>query len=89
MTSSNGNIFRVTGPLQREFTVHWWIPLTKPVTEGFDVFFDPHRNKRLGKQSRRWWFETQSRPLWRYDYNALVKHQELRFTLKENTDIPM
>ena len=29
MTSSNGNIFRVTGPLCGEFTAHWWIPLTK------------------------------------------------------------
>ena len=29
MTSSNGNIFRVTGPLYREFIGHLWIPLTK------------------------------------------------------------
>ena len=29
MTSSNGNIFRVTGPLCREFTGHRWILLTK------------------------------------------------------------
>ena len=29
MTSSNGNIFRVTSPLCREFTGHRWIPLTK------------------------------------------------------------
>ena len=29
MTSSNGIIFRVTGPLCGEFTGHWWIPLTK------------------------------------------------------------
>ena len=29
MTPSNGNIFRVTGPLCREFTGPWWIPLTK------------------------------------------------------------
>ena len=29
MTSSNGNIFHVTGPLCREFTGHRWIPLTK------------------------------------------------------------
>ena len=29
MTSSNGNIFRVTGPLCEETTGHWWIPLTK------------------------------------------------------------
>ena len=27
--SWNGNIFRVTGPLCREFTGHRWIPLTK------------------------------------------------------------
>ena len=29
MTSSNGNIFRVTDPLCGEFTSHRWIPLTK------------------------------------------------------------
>ena len=29
MTSSNGNIFRVTGHLCGEFTDHRWIPLTK------------------------------------------------------------
>ena len=29
MTSSNGNILRVTGPLREEFIGHRWIPLTK------------------------------------------------------------
>ena len=29
MTSSNGNIFRVTGPLCGEFTGHLWVSLTK------------------------------------------------------------
>ena len=29
MTSSNGNIFCVTGPLCGEFTGHRWIPITK------------------------------------------------------------
>ena len=29
MTSSNGNICRVTGPLWGEITSHWWILLTK------------------------------------------------------------
>ena len=29
MTSSNGNIFRVTGPLCAEFTGPWWMPITK------------------------------------------------------------
>ena len=34
MTSSNGNIFRVTGPLCGEFSGYRWIPLTKAsVTE--------------------------------------------------------
>ena len=30
------------------------------------VFFDLHLNKRLSRPSRRRWFETQSRPLWRH-----------------------
>ena len=38
-------------------------PAQRPVTRSFDVFFD--LNKRLGKQSWGWWFETPSRPLWR------------------------
>ena len=29
MTSSNGNIFRITGPVCWEFTGQWWISLTK------------------------------------------------------------
>ena len=29
MTSSSGNIFRVTGPVWGESSVHRWIPLTK------------------------------------------------------------
>ena len=66
MTSSNGNIFCVTGPLYREFISHQWIPLTKLVTRSFHVFFDLHLNKRLGKQSWGWWFEMPSRSLWRH-----------------------
>ena len=31
MTSSNGNIFRVTGPLCEEFTGHRWIPAQRPM----------------------------------------------------------
>ena len=31
MTSSNGNIFRVIGPLCVEFTGHRWIPLTRAI----------------------------------------------------------
>ena len=64
MTSSNGNIFRVTSHLCGEFTVHRWIPAQRPVTRSFDVFFDPRLNKRLNKQWWGWWFETPSRLLW-------------------------
>ena len=41
-------------------------PSQKPVTRSFDVFFDLCLNKRLSKQSWRWWFETPSRSLWRH-----------------------
>ena len=64
MTSSNGNIFRVTGHLCGEFT--GWFPTQRPVTRSFDVFFDLRLNKCLSKQSWRWWFETLSCPLWRH-----------------------
>ena len=64
MTSSNGNIFRVTGHLCGGFTGEF--PAQRPVTRSFDAFFDLCLNKRLRKQSWGWWFETLSRPLWRH-----------------------
>ena len=66
MTSSNGNIFRVTGPLCGEFTGPGEFPTQRPVTRSFDVYFDLRLNKRLSKQSWGWWFETLSRSLWRH-----------------------
>ena len=66
MTSSNGNIFCDTCPLGRESICHRWIPLRKPVTRSFDVFFDMCLKKRLSKQWKRQWFETPSRSLWCY-----------------------
>ena len=41
-------------------------PSKRPVTQSFDIFFDLRLNKRLCKQSWGWWFETQSRSLWRH-----------------------
>ena len=49
MTSYNGNIFRVTGPLCGEFTGLGEFPSQRPVTRRFDVFFDLRLNKRLSK----------------------------------------
>ena len=54
MTSSNGNIFRVTGHLCGEFTGPGEFPTQKPVTRSFDVFFDLCLNKRLNKQPWGW-----------------------------------
>ena len=78
MTSSNGSIFRVTDHLCGEFTDHWWIPCTMPVTRSFDVFFDLRLNKRLSKQSWGRWFETSSRSLWRH-CNANMAYHALRW----------
>ena len=61
MTSSNGNIFRVTDHLCGEFTGPG---AQRPVTRSFDVFFELLLNKRFSTQSWGWWFETLSRPLW-------------------------
>ena len=70
MTSSNGNIFRVTGPLCGEFTGPRWIPHTK----ASDVFFDLRLNKRLSKQPWGCWFETPSWLLWR-QCSELYNHE--------------
>ena len=53
-------------PVTGEFTSQ------RPVTRSFDVFFDLHLNKRLGIQSRRRWFETLSRSLWRHSTEMMT-----------------
>ena len=51
-------------PLCGEFTGEF--PSQRPVTRGFDVYFDLWLSKRLSEQSRGWWFETPSRILKRH-----------------------
>ena len=41
-------------------------PSQRPVMRGFDGFFDLCQNTRLNNKSRRRWFETMSRSLWRH-----------------------
>ena len=41
-------------------------PAQRPVTQSFDVFFDPRLDERLSKQSWVRWFGTPTRPLWRH-----------------------
>ena len=52
-------ICAVNSPVSGEF------PAQRTVTRSFDNFFDLCLNKRLSKQSRGWWLETISCPLWR------------------------
>ena len=68
MTSSNGNIFRITGHLCGEFTG----PCTKASDAELWCFFYLRLIKRLSKHSRGWWFETPSRSLWRHRNYILV-----------------
>ena len=77
MTSSNGNIFRVTGHLCGEFTGHRWIPRTKASDAELWCFLWSAPDKRLSKQWWGWCFETPSRPLWRhcneiFDYDRVA-----------------
>ena len=69
---NNWKHFRVTGPLCGEFTDRRWIPLTKASDVELRFFFALLPNKGLSKQSRRRWFETPSRSLWR-QCNALIR----------------
>ena len=64
-TSTDGNIFRVTGPSCGNSPVTGEFPSQRPVTRSFDVFSDLCLNKRLSKQSWSRWFETPSHSLWR------------------------
>ena len=49
MTSSSGNIFRVTALCAGNSPVTSEFPAQRPVKRSFDVFFDLH--KRLSKQT--------------------------------------
>ena len=66
MTSSNGNIVRVTGLCPGNSPVTGEVPAQSWLMRSFDVFFDLRRNEGLSKQSWSWWFETPSRPLRRH-----------------------
>ena len=44
-------------------------PAQRPVTRGFDVFFDLRLNKRFSKQSWGWWLES-----YRAHYDVIVMH---------------
>ena len=53
-------------------------PSQRPVKRSFDVFYDVRLNKRLSKQSRRWWYETPSRSLWRHCNDSGICRTRIR-----------
>ena len=67
MTSSNGNIFRVTGPLWGGFTGDRWIPLTNASDAELWCFL-----WYVPEQSRHCWFEMPLSPLWHH-CNAMYR----------------
>ena len=66
MTSSNGNSFRVTGPMCGEFTGHRWIPRTKASDLELWYFLWSTPEKRSSKQSQGYWFQMPSPQSWRH-----------------------
>ena len=78
MTSSNGNIFRVIGPLWGEFTGYRWIPLTKASDAELWCFsLIGAWTKSLSKPSRHRWFEPPPRSLRRH-----CNEYEISYTVK-------
>ena len=61
--SSNGNIFRVTGPWIHRLPTHF--PRKGQSRGTLMCFFNVHLNKRLNKQWSCRWFETPRCSLWR------------------------
>ena len=63
-------------------------PTQRPVTRSYDVYFDLRPNKRLSKQLWGWWFETQSRTLWRHRHVQHRHAQELNESINPIVPIP-
>ena len=74
MTSSNGSIFRETGPLCGEFTGPGEFPTQRPVTRSFDVFFDLRLNKRLSNNREA---GDLRRHRGHYDVSVMLTHQPM------------
>ena len=79
MTSSNENIFRVTGHLCGNSPVPGEFRAQRPVTRSFDVFLDLYLNKQVSKQSWGWWSETLTSSLWR-QFNVIHHLLHIKWT---------
>ena len=79
MTSSNGNIFRVTEHLCGNSLVTGEFPSQRPVTQSFDVFFDLLLDKWLSKQS--WGLVIWGYHHTHYDVTVMMWHKHQWFIL--------
>ena len=86
MTSSNGNIFCVTGLLCGEFTVDRWIPRTRANGAELWCFFDLRLNTQLSKQTWDWWFET---PSHHYDVTVMFLFKSDVINICENMSMSL
>ena len=86
MTSSNGNIFSVTGLLCGEFTVDQRIPRTKASGAELWCFFDLRLNTQLSKQTWDWWFET---PPHHYDVTVMFLFKSDVINICENISMSL
>ena len=66
MALSNGNISAILYLCDGNPPVTGGFPSQRPVARSVAVFFDLRMSTQLSKQSRRRWFETPSRSLWRH-----------------------
>ena len=81
----------ITSFIRWQQVFSWWryqmetfsafLPLQRPETQSFDVFFDLRLNKWLRKQSRRRWLQTPSCSLWRHCY-VMVSTVTMRLHLR-------
>ena len=84
MTSSKGNIFRVTGHLCREFASHQWIPRSKASDADLWCFLWSVPDKPVSKQSYGWWFDMPLRSLWRNCNDSSAICWKTNVTSREN-----
>ena len=83
MTSLNGNVFRVTGPLWGESIGHRWIRPQRDSDAGFDVFFDVGLNKLPSC----WWFETPWRSIWMISFFLNLNPIEVYMLRQNSSDV--
>ena len=80
MTSSNGNIFRVTGPLWGKSTGDRCIPLTKASDTELWCFLWSMPEQAAEQTIEKLVIWTPSSPLWRHDNTLFIKFPDNRFT---------